>query len=161
MSDEQRKVHELLETYDNVMLVTQREEGRLDARPMHVARLDSNCDMWFLTRTDEKVDELTANPIALVVAQNEKTSWLSVTGRVEVMHDRARVEELWQEPYRAWFPGGKDDPELRILAFRAEQGEYWDQRGAKKIVYALKVARAYVSGDAPRPDSGEHGTERL
>jgi len=161
MSDEQKKVHDFLEGYDNVMLVTQRESGGMDARPMHVARLDANCDMWFLTQNDEKVEELRANPLALVVAQKEKDSWLSVSGRVEVMDDRARVSELWREIYRAWFPGGKDDPGLRILAFRAEQGEYWDQRGAKKVVYALKVARAYLSGDAPRPDSGEHGTERL
>jgi general stress protein 26 len=161
MAGEREKVHELLQDYDNVMLVTHGTDGHLDARPMHVAQLDENCDLWFLTRTDAKVDELTANPIAQVVAQDEKDSWLSLSGRVEVLNDRSRVDDLWKEPYRAWFPDGKDDPDLRILAFRPERGEYWDQRGTNKVEYALKVARAYVTGDPPRPDSGEHGTTSL
>jgi general stress protein 26 len=161
MSGERDRLYEMLEGYDNVMLVTHGREGRLDARPMHVARLDDSGDLWFLTRVDDKVSEVQANPNAQVVAQHEKDSWLSISGTVEVLDDRSRVEELWQEPYRAWFPDGKDDPNLRILAFRSEHGEYWDQRGTNKVEFALKVARAYVTGDPPRPDSGEHGTSPL
>jgi general stress protein 26 len=161
MADERNKVYELLQGYDNVMLVTHGKGGRLDARPMNVAQLDDNCDLWFLTHVDEKVEELRANPVAQVVAQHEQDSWLSLSGTVEVLNDRQRVEALWKEPYRAWFPDGKDDPNLRILAFRAEHGEYWDQRGVNKVTYALKVAKAYVTGDPPTPDSGEHGTTRL
>lgn len=161
MANEAEKVYDLLKEYDNVMLVTHGDGERLDARPMHVAAVDPNCDLWFLTRIDEKVDELTANPSAQVVAQDEKDSWLSLSGRVEVLNDRGRAEELWQEPYRAWFPDGVDDPNLRVLAFRAERGEYWDQRGTNKVDYALKVAKAYVTGSPPVPDSGEHGETRL
>jgi general stress protein 26 len=161
MANEREKVRELLQEYDNVMLVTQGRDGHLDARPMHVAQLDDNCDLWFLTRIDGKVEELRSNPVAQVVAQNERESWLSVSGRVEILDDRRKVDELWQEPYRAWFPDGKDDPDLRILAFRSERGEYWDQRGTQKIEYALKVARAYATGGTPEPDSGQHGSSRL
>jgi general stress protein 26 len=161
MTDEQSRVYDILEGYDNVMLVTHRDDGRLDARPMNVAQLDPNCDMFFLTRIDDKVDEVKANPNAQVVAQHEEDSWLSLAGRVEVLNDRDLVEDLWQEPYRAWFPDGVDDPNLRVLAFRPDHGEYWDQRGVNKVTYALKVAKAYVTGDPPTPDSGEHGTTRL
>jgi general stress protein 26 len=161
MADEQEKVHEILKEYDNVMLVTHSTGGRLDARPMHVAELDPNCDMYFLTRMDDKVSEIRQNPNAQVVAQQEKDSWVSLAGHVEVLNDRSKVDELWSEPYRAWFPDGKDDPNLRILAFRAERGEYWDQRGTRKAQYAFKVAKSYVTGDPPTPDSGEHGETRL
>ena len=106
-----------------------------------------------------KVEELRANPNAQVVAQHENDSWLSLSGQVEILNDRARVEELWQEPYRAWFPNGKDDPDLRVLAFRAERGEYWDQRGSNKVEYALKVAKAYATGE--QPDPGTHSSVRL
>ena len=158
---EQQKLHDLLEEYDTVMLVTTRQDGRLNARPMHVARLDPNCDMWFLTHGDDKVSELRANSAAQIVAQDEMRSWLSITGHVDILNDRARVEELWKEPYRAWFPGGKEDPDIRVLAFRPEQGEYWDQRGMKKVTYAIEVARAYVGRRMPKSDSGEHGTVQL
>jgi len=38
MADEQQRVYDILPGYENVMLVTHRAGGRLDARPMHVAR---------------------------------------------------------------------------------------------------------------------------
>ncbi|HWV57604.1 MAG TPA: pyridoxamine 5'-phosphate oxidase family protein [Longimicrobiales bacterium] len=158
---ERQQLHDMLEDFDTVMLVTTRRDGRLNARPMHVAKLDPNCDLWFLTHDDEKVKELRANPVAQVVAQDEMRSWLSLTGHVEILEDRGRVAELWKEPYRAWFPGGKEDPAIRVLVFRPDYGEYWDQRGTKKVTYALEVARAYVERRQPRSDSGEHGTVQL
>ena len=153
------KVYELLREYDNVMLVTHGTGSSLDARPMHVARVDDNCDLWFLSHADTKVEELRANPNAQVVAQHENDSWLSISGQVEILNDRARVEELWQEPYRAWFPRGKDDPDLRVLAFRAERGEYWDQHGSNKVEYALKTAKAYATGEPPQPDPGTRSVQ--
>jgi general stress protein 26 len=161
MADEQEKVHDILKDYDNVMLVTHGRDGRLDARPMHVAELETSCDMYFLTRVDDKVQELERNPNAQVVAQQEKESWVSLSGRVEVLNDRSRVDRLWAEPYRAWFPDGREDPNLRVLAFRADRGEYWDLRGTNKAKYGFKVAKAYVTGDPPTPDAGEHGATRL
>lgn len=155
------KVYDLLKGFDNVMLVTHAADSRLDARPMHVARVDRSCDLWFLTHADGKVRELQANPTAQVVAQDKQDSWLSLAGRVEVLNDRAVVDALWKEPYRAWFPDGKDDPNLRVLAFRAERGEFWDQQGTNKVEYALKVLKAYVSGEPPRPDPEAHGVAAL
>ena len=161
MAEKTDKVYDLLREYDDVMLVTHASGQRLDARPMHVVQVDRNCDLWFLTRVDDKVEELRAHPDAQVVGQHENDSWISLAGRVEVLDDRRRVEELWREPYRAWFPDGKDDPDLRVLAFRSERGEYWDQRGANRVEYALKTAKAYVTGEPPRPDPDMHGTAEL
>ena len=160
-ADQRDKVHELLQQYDNVMLVTHASGNRLDARPMNVARVDENCDLWFLTRVDDKVHELQANPGAQVVAQHEDDSWLSLAGRVDVLDDRSLLDGLWKEPYRAWFPDGKDDPNLRILAFRAEHGEYWDQQGLNKVEYGLKTAKAYLTGDTPELSRGIHGETDL
>jgi general stress protein 26 len=161
MTDERKTVYDLLSGYDNVMLVTHGTDGGLDARPMHVAKLEEDCDLWFFTSDDGKVDQLRAEPGAMVVAQDEESSWLSVWGRVEIVRDRAKVDELWQEPYRTYFPDGKDDPTLRLLAFRAERGEYWDQRGTNKVRYAIKALKAYVSGTTPEPDEGIHGKATL
>lgn len=158
---EQEKLYEILREYDDVMLVTMRQDGQMHARPMHVAGLDRNCDLWFLSGEDEKVDEIRANPTAQVVAQDGNDSWIALTGRVEIIDDRGRVEELWKEPYRAWFPRGKDDPNIRVLAFRPSHGEYWAQRGTRKITYALETLRAYMSGRTPRSTTEEHGSAEL
>lgn len=161
MANESDKVYDLLKEYDNVMLVTHGAGNRLDARPMNIAKLERNCDVWFLTHVDDKVRELQRNPQAQIVAQDKQDSWLSISGQVEILNDRAIVDEVWKEPYRAWFPDGKDDPNLRLLAFRAERGEFWDQRGTNRIEYGIKVLKAYVTGEPPQPDPGTHGTEQL
>jgi general stress protein 26 len=36
---------------------------------------------------------------------------------------------------RAYFPNGKDDPELVLLQVQAEEGEYWDNQGAQGLKY--------------------------
>jgi len=49
-----------------------------------------------------------------------------VAGRAQVVDDRAKVEELWSPAMQVFFPGGKDDPQLRLIHVRAESAEYWN-----------------------------------
>ena len=158
MTEGADKVLELLKSFDNVMLVTNGGMGLFDARPMHIAETEASCDLWFLSGSDDKITELKNNPQAMVVAQDKNNSWLSIAGRVEITSDRNRIKALWKEPYRVWFSNGVDDPNIRVLHFRAERAEYWDQRGANKIEYAFKAAKSYVTGDTPKADRKTHDT---
>jgi general stress protein 26 len=147
---EREKFLEVLNDFDDVMLVTHHVDGHLDARPMHVARVEEDGDMWFLTDgSSGKIAEIRKDSRAQVVGQHEDERWVSVAGTVEVVRDRGRIESLWAEPYRAWFPDGVDDPKIVALAFRADRGEYWDNAGVQGVEYALKVAKAYVTGARP------------
>lgn len=157
MTEERKRVHELLKSFDTVMLVTHRGNVELDARPMHVARVDENCDVWFLSGADGKVAELRDNAWAQIVAQDKDSSWLSLAGRVRISSRLEEIEALWSEAYKVWFPRGKEDPTIRVLHFQSTSGEYWDQRGTNKVEYALKAAAAFISGTEPRPGTDEHG----
>jgi general stress protein 26 len=63
-----------------------------------------------------------------VVRQNDRSAYLSLGGRTELVHDRAKVAEFCIEPFRVWFPSGKDDPHLVLTAVRPEKGEYGTTR---------------------------------
>lgn len=100
-----------------------------DARPM-TAQLEGKEDsgpIWFFASADTEV-------VHEVVGTQESTFtfvskgfdvWANVVGTIEVSHDRAKVDELWNPYVAAWYEGGKDDPKLRLLRFDPSQAKIW------------------------------------
>jgi len=54
----------------------------------------------------------------------------------------------------AWFKGGKDAPNVRLIRFQPEMAEVWATTGAAGFMY--EIAKANLGDSAP--DMGEHGT---
>ena len=52
MTDEHKKLNEILEHFDTAMLVTTSVDEMIRARPMHIADLGDEGEMWFLTSRD-------------------------------------------------------------------------------------------------------------
>lgn len=143
---QEKTFREVLEHFDNAMLVTRSSDGFLRARPMAIARSEKDGDLWFITSIESgKVDEIVSDPRCAAVMQG-MTRYLSLSGRAELVRDRKKLDDLWQKQYDAWFEGGKDDPNLVLLHFVAEEGEYWDSSGTKGLRYIFEVAKALVSG---------------
>ena len=157
---QREKIFEMLRGFETVMLVTVGPDGRIESRPMQVVDIDQRTgNVWFFTGRDtRKVHEITDNAHVAVVCQDDRTAYLTISGIAMIVHEPARVRELWREPFRTWFPDGPDDPQLRLLVVEPRMAEYWDNRGANKLEYMFEAARAYVSGDRPRVDEGDqHG----
>ena len=123
---EQDKLHDLLGQFSAVILITHAlpEGGRtsttgdveVTSRPMQVARLDENCDMWFLTDAETaKVYEIRTDPMVHVVAQDGRDVFVSIRGVAKVVQDKATIRELWSKPYEVWFPEGPDTPGIRAI----------------------------------------------
>ena len=154
------KIFEMLRGFDTVMLVTADPEGRIGGRPMQVVEIDDRTgNVWFFTgRDSRKVHEITDNAQVAIVGQRERSAYLSLSGVGMIVHEPSRVRQLWQEPFRTWFPGGPDDPDLRLLVVEPRLAEYWDNRGTNRLEYIFEAARAYVSGTRPASDEGDqHG----
>jgi general stress protein 26 len=49
-----------------------------------------------------------------------------LAGRVELHNDPAMIDKLWSSQVEAWFPGGKDDPNLALLRFDIDDAELWE-----------------------------------
>jgi len=152
----QKHLYEMLKDFDTAMLVTRSKEGHLHARPMAVAELEPNADAYFVTSIDSpKVAEIEADPHATLTFQSSK-QYAAVSGRIEVVRDRQLLDRLWKEAWKVWFPNGKDDPEISLLKFDAEQGELWDNAGTKGVKYAFEAAKAYAKGERPQTDADRH-----
>ena len=140
---------EMLKGFTNAMVVTRRDDGRLRSRPMAIAEAQPDGVLYFATAIDSpKVEELAADGRVNVSLQSA-ARYVSITGRARVVKDRALIDRLWSEAWRVWFPGGKDDPRLCLLAIEPEEAEYWDQSGAQGLKSLFRAAKAYVTGTTP------------
>lgn len=155
------QLHDLLKDFDTAMLVTHAAGGQLHARPMAVAQVEPGGDLWFVTdRHSGKMDDIGADAQVNITMQGGG-KFVSLSGRARAVEDRAKVDEVWNEHMRVWFPGGKGDPNLVLLRVEATEGEYWDNSGTNAIKYMFKAGVAYLRGTRPTNDQTEHSKVQL
>jgi general stress protein 26 len=161
---QEQKVYDILKGFSTAMFVTLGPGGRPGARPMHVAQVEeAPGEVWFLTgQYGELVEQLERESVVLLVFQNDTSAYLSVRGRARLEHDRAKIKELWKEPYKVWFPKGPEDAEIALVAVDLLEAEYWDNRGMNKLEYLFEAAKAYVQGRKPELiDADRHAKTSL
>ncbi len=153
----------LLKKFRTAILVTHTGEHGLHARPMAIADVEDNGRIWFISGADTaKVHEIEVDSQVHIMAQDGDSAFVSLSGRASLIGDREKIADLWREPFRVWFPGGKDDPSIELIAVRTERGEFWDSTGTNRCRYLWEAAKAYATGSTPDTDDGElHGTVRL
>jgi general stress protein 26 len=145
-TDQIAHVAELVDRAKLGMLTTMTATGKHVSRPMALQETEFDGDLWFFVDdASDKVAEIRTNPQVNVSFSNEKSSeWTSLSGTAEVVHDRAKAEELWSAPLKAWFPDGLDTPGLALLKVHADSAEYWET-SSSKVVRLLGAAHAAVT----------------
>lgn len=154
--DDLQKLRELVKDIDFCMLTTVDENGDLHSRPMSVnGDIDPDGSLWFFTgASSHKVSEIVKLPkVNVSFADPDNQHYVSITGRAQLVRDRAKIEELWKPEFKMWFPEGKDDPEIALLKVDLEKAEYWDSPSST-IGYALSFVSSLVTGK--EPDFGEN-----
>ena len=161
--DVQNRFLQLLESFDSAVLVTHSTANGLHARPMAIAELDENGDLWFITgRETAKVHEIQENKEVEIVCQEGERKFICLKGRAQLIEDRLKVREIWKEPFKVWFPDGPADPDICLIHLRGEQAEFWDTSGSKGLRYMFSAAAAYAKGERPEIKEGEqHGRVNL
>lgn len=141
------KIRELTRDIDFCMLTTI-DAGHLRSRPMSTQDADFDGDLWFFTSDEtHKIDEIAKdNRVCASYAKPGSDTYVSISGRAEVVRDRAKMEELWSPILKAWFPEGLNDPHLCLLKVSAEQAEYWDSSSGK-LVQLFGFLKAIATGE--------------
>lgn len=135
------------------LVTTHGEDGRLHSRP-----LTPQNDQWnrsstlhFFVPAGSSVEAEVAldQRVALGYADLHSGRFVSLNGTAIVRQDPPRQAELWNAMARAWFPGGADDPELRLLEVRVETVECWDMQANRMVPLPL-LTDAVDAEDTPR-----------
>ena len=144
------------------MLTTVHEDGSLHSRPMATQQQEFDGDLWFFTKLDsEKVEDTRQNRhVNVSYASPDDYKFLSVSGIAEVVRDRAKIDELWNPIYKAWFPKGTEDPEIGLLKVNVEGAEYWDTPSGK-MVQLFGYMKAMVTGEPYKASKDEHDKVKI
>ena len=149
-------LHDILEDFDTAMMIVKASDRHLHGRPMAVAMLHDNAEMYFVTSIHSpKIAAIQADPIITLTFQSS-SRFATVSGHATVVHDKTMIADMWKEAWKLWFPEGKDDPSICLIHFSPEDGEYWNNAGAQGLKYALAAVKAYVKGTMPETSQAQH-----
>ena len=160
MTEEQpiSKVTDIINDAHIGMFTTINEKGALVSRPLAVQDVKDDGDMWFFTgEGTSQVAHIGADP-RVNVSFGKGTEWVSVAGTAEVVRDRAKIRELWNQAVEAWFPDGPDTLEVVLLRVDSDSAEYWTSPGGTAAT-VLQWVKAKVTHS--RMSVGESGTVEL
>jgi general stress protein 26 len=155
------KIRELLKGFPIAFMVTSGDVTPT-ARPIGVVGDHAAFDgsLWFITdKRSRKVRAIESGATTSLLFQNDKEgAYLHLTGRASVIDDRGKLEELYTTLQRTWFPLGLDDPNITLVRFDAEQGDYWDSHDSL-VRLAFAFAKSIVTQTPGK--SGNAGVAKL
>ena len=155
------RIWEIIERIGIAMMTT-RFGGGLRARPLEARPDRKSGIIWFLSDARSgKDDELeAAADVGLVFIDSAESVYLSITARAQVLHDPAKAAEIWKHTDKVWWPGGPDDPTLRVLQVEPTTAELWDGPSSR-LVAAFEFMKAELTGAKPNLGENRKVTVRL
>jgi len=132
-------------------LMLQLNDQAASAAPM-TAQLDetANHAIWFFTSRGNHFATGGAATATFVAKGHDLFARFSGTLMEE--HDRARLDREWNRFVEAWFPGGKNDPDLLMLRMDLGEASIWaGEVGALnmvKMALGMDVATTIKGGYA-------------
>lgn len=145
-----QKLYDLIKDVKICMMTTAEQDGSLHSRPMYNQEADEHGDLWFFTQAPSgKTFEIGRDSqVNLGYCDPSKQHYVSVSGKAEIVRDKAKIEEKWSEGMRAWFPKGTDDPTIALIRVHPERGEYWDSPSST-LVHLYGYVKAALTGQQP------------
>jgi general stress protein 26 len=130
--------------------------GIVDGEPQHFQPMTpfaerGDGEIWFFTRaeTDMARDASHGARQVMVIFQSKDSEVQAcVGGEMTVEMDRAKIEKWWSPMVAAWYPEGKDDPDLRLLRVKCHDARVWIS-DAGPVRYVWEVAKANATGRTP------------
>jgi general stress protein 26 len=143
-------LRDLISDVKFAMLTTRSIDGTLTSRPMTTLQTEFDGTLWFMLAADSlKALDVEERPkVNLGYAQPGDGRYVSVSGTAQIVRDPAKARELWNPVFETWFPGGPDDPNLRLLQVEIASADYWEtpQGDPRRLYEALERRDADAVG---------------
>ncbi len=110
---------------DSPFVFLERTENPGEAVVM-TAQLDKDADseIWFFTTKDHHLAEM--GPAVVTFAGKDNQIFARIEGTLSQETSKERLDKQWNNFVEAWFPGGKDDPNLLMLSMKLGDAEIWN-----------------------------------
>jgi general stress protein 26 len=154
------KIKDLVKSEQMCLFTTQLTSVPLSTRPMSAMETDEHGNIWFFSaKSSDKNLHIQADPrVQLFFSHPASSEFLSVYGSASITTDPEKIDKYWSSIIKAWFPEGKDDPELTLLKVAPEEAYYWDTKN-NKMISMVKILTSVVTGKTM--DDGIEGTLKI
>lgn len=117
-------------------------EPRGHAAPLTAQLDDDQVDrIYFFVGADNRIAQ--GGPAMAQFESKGQDFFACLSGRIEVSNDRAMIDKLWSNAVEAWFPGGKTDPDLRLVYLAIDEAELWEAdlslSGKLKLLFGGRI----------------------
>jgi|GEM_PF-2009405 len=115
-----------LARFEPAVLLTSEGLGAIHA-PLADEAGDSR-KLWFLADARALLDwEANRRHVVTLTFQSpDERVFLTVSGKAEVITDRAITAKMWRPAFKRWFPGGVGDPRLLLVRFSPYDAEFYE-----------------------------------
>ena len=152
-----KKIGELIKDVRICMMTTAASDGSFDSRPMATQETEFDGTVWFLSRQESgKVHEIADDShVSLIYSNPSDHSYVTAKGKASTSRDKAKIHELWNVMFKAWFPDGEDDPNIAVIKVEISEAQYWEASSSKLVFGAKYLARAITGGKVEVGETGK------
>ena len=151
------KLDALLRDIKTAMFTTVDDDtGHLHSRPMHLqGGLDAGHLYFFTYDQSPKVGDVQAKrQVNCGFSKPGSNEFVSISGTASLTRDRAKMEQKWSEPLRAWFADGLDTDGICLIDVDVQDAQYWHTHN-QTLMHAYGIVKAALTGE-PVQDAGEN-----
>jgi general stress protein 26 len=136
---------------DSPFLMLALEQYAAEAVPM-TAHLDpdANSSIWFFTSRRNHLAEL--GPAIANFASKDHAIFASFDGELVEETSQERLDRHWSNMIEAWFPDGKDSPDLVMLRMDLGNASIWDSQN----MGIIGIAKMFLGMDVRDNARGGH-----
>lgn len=151
-AEKREELRGLMKGIDIAMFTTLGENGFPVSRPLSTQEVefDGKLLWFFVRRSSAKVKEIQRYPrVNVAYSSKDKNVYLSVAGSADIVDDQGKIDEFWNDALKAFFPRGRNDPNLVLVRVTVHSVEYWQgpSTAIGKAV-AFVIARVTKNDDA-------------
>lgn len=120
------------------------DDDRQSATPM-TAQLDKDAQhaIWFFTSRTGGYARM--GPATAILSAKGHDLFARFDGTLVEETSRERLDKQWSDTIEAWFPGGKDDPNLLMLRMELGNAKIWDSNlgliGTAKLLLGMDARK--------------------
>ena len=161
MKTELARFYGLIDEIKVAMMTTRRPDGHLESRAMANQKQADGADLWFVTAEGSgKLRDLEHDAhVNLAYYRPDSYEWVSVSGIASVSRDRAKIRELFEPDWAAWFGqegdprhGTADDPRMVLIGISIHAAVFLEVDKPKPVVL-FELAKGWLTGE--RVEAGE------
>jgi len=151
------KLFELIDDIGIAMMTTRCADGHLRARAMATQKRAAGADVWFVSAADTgKIEEIERDShVNLSYFEGKRMQWVSVSGVAFVSTDRAKIRELYEPDWKAWFGdegdprhGTPDDPRIVLVGVNVHKAEFLEVNKPRAVII-YELVKGMVTGKQP------------